>query len=687
VRVIRNWLVRGSLVAASVAAMTAASLTPTLSRASAQDGGDPPPTPTAQTRFVYASSSSGDDANEGLSPMEPKQSLAAAAGLLRSNSSDWLLLKRGDEWNEGLAGLIPNGASEQTPIVITAYGDGADPRVMPGDASTARPGSNNTRSYGVEFAEDAPPPPPTGDAPTLTPGDGWTGPTEQPPAVGNPGDPGYDAKAIARWDVVPYQTFDGVFEIGVVAFHMNGIDRVEFSVEGGPWVAVEEMTLNPRTDVVEYWAKLDASLFAEDGPIEVRAIAWPEVGEPRVLAGHNMSVGNGEYSLPLNANAGGTFGAGEVYVDAVHGDDATADGSQANPFRTIYAAMKVNGAVNIDGLDVLLQPGTYLFDGRAHPRPTTQHAWLTIRPAPGVERSEVLLTSGRFRVKQVAAHNVTLDLTDGGEIGKFSQLDPHLWLHDVVALGPGLAEGTTVARSSGFVGLYYTDTSISDFQDAARGTNICRNVNVATIGADAFTDSRLVVNCSASGIGHSPPGSGIHADVYQFSGGTTRDNTIVYGMTATDVNAQGIFMADLDRIDNSAFVNILIDAVTHKSQWRNSDGNHFLLWHVAVRGQPFNWDPGVLENLSVVGSIWEKVEGADISSISPGFDHNHFVDSSSFSAQVYGSDATTGPIAPGGGILQSRVTNRVAEVDIENQPREIPAALGPHEDGILPGVD
>ena len=174
-RVIRNWLVRGSLVAASVAAMTAASLTPTLSRASAQDGGDPPPMPTAQTRFVYASISSGDDANEGLSPMEPKQSLAAAAGLLRPNSSDWLLLKRGDEWNEGLAGLVPNGASEQTPLVITAYGDGADPRVMPGDASTARPGSNNTRSYGVEFAENEDDPEePLGRGIGAVGPDGWT---------------------------------------------------------------------------------------------------------------------------------------------------------------------------------------------------------------------------------------------------------------------------------------------------------------------------------------------------------------------------------------------------------------------------------------------------------------------------------------------------------------------------------
>ena len=86
-------------------------------------------------------------------------------------------------------------------------------------------------------------------------GSGFTGPTLEPGPVGTPGEEGYDAKAISRWDVVPYQVFGGTFEIGVVAFHMIGIDRVEFSVEGGPWQAVNEMALNPRTGIKEYWTQ------------------------------------------------------------------------------------------------------------------------------------------------------------------------------------------------------------------------------------------------------------------------------------------------------------------------------------------------------------------------------------------------------------------------------------------------
>src|SRR4029079_500806 len=106
----------------------------------------------------------------------------------------------------------------------------------------------------------------------VRPGTGFTGATPQPLAVGDPSPAGYDAKAVARWDVVPYQTFAGDFNVGVVAFHMNGIDRVEFSVDGGSWTAVSAMTLNPQVNVVEYWATLRAGSFAQDGQIELRAI-------------------------------------------------------------------------------------------------------------------------------------------------------------------------------------------------------------------------------------------------------------------------------------------------------------------------------------------------------------------------------------------------------------------------------
>ena len=35
---------------------------------------------------------------------------------------------------------------------------------------------------------------------------------------------------MAYFDVVPQQDVEGVFELGVVAYHLEGIDRVEFKV-------------------------------------------------------------------------------------------------------------------------------------------------------------------------------------------------------------------------------------------------------------------------------------------------------------------------------------------------------------------------------------------------------------------------------------------------------------------------
>jgi hypothetical protein len=148
----------------------------------------------------------------------------------------------------------------------------------------------------------------------LKPGTGWTGPTPQPDPVGNPSAPGYDDKASARWNVGPSQTFDDTIHVGISASHPSGIDRVEFSVNGGDWVAVRRTTDNPQTDVYEYTATLRASSLSE-GAAEVRATAYPKVGVPRVLQG-SMNAGSADYSLIIQRNAQGIlpvpFPAGNV---------------------------------------------------------------------------------------------------------------------------------------------------------------------------------------------------------------------------------------------------------------------------------------------------------------------------------------------------------------------------------------
>jgi hypothetical protein len=86
--------------------------------------------PSADSRIVYVSSSQGNDANDGLSPQSPVRTLNRGYQLLRDGYPDWMLLKRGDVWNEGFNGSTgpywaKNGRSAAEPMRLSSYGPGA----------------------------------------------------------------------------------------------------------------------------------------------------------------------------------------------------------------------------------------------------------------------------------------------------------------------------------------------------------------------------------------------------------------------------------------------------------------------------------------------------------------------------------------------------------------------------------
>ncbi len=88
------------------------------------------------TRKLYVSSSSGNDANDGLSTGRPKRTIAAARELLRHGKPDWLLLRRGDVFEESLGQWKKSGRSERERMVVTGYGDEpARPLLRTGDRS------------------------------------------------------------------------------------------------------------------------------------------------------------------------------------------------------------------------------------------------------------------------------------------------------------------------------------------------------------------------------------------------------------------------------------------------------------------------------------------------------------------------------------------------------------------------
>lgn len=79
-------------------------------------------TPSSDTRTIHVSSSEGSDQNNGLSADAPVKSIAKGVSLLRNGSPDWLVLKRGDTFNDAFPTWVRSGRNAQEPIVITSYG-------------------------------------------------------------------------------------------------------------------------------------------------------------------------------------------------------------------------------------------------------------------------------------------------------------------------------------------------------------------------------------------------------------------------------------------------------------------------------------------------------------------------------------------------------------------------------------
>ncbi|GEM_PF-2090999 len=86
--------------------------------------------PSAETRFIFVSSSSGNNDNSGTLPDSPVKTLAYALSIVRDGKPDWVLLKKGDVWKESFGELNKSGPSADQPIVIASYGfSGTRPQV------------------------------------------------------------------------------------------------------------------------------------------------------------------------------------------------------------------------------------------------------------------------------------------------------------------------------------------------------------------------------------------------------------------------------------------------------------------------------------------------------------------------------------------------------------------------------
>ncbi|QKK07445.1 MAG: hypothetical protein HND58_04255 [Planctomycetota bacterium] len=422
----------------------------------------------------------------------------------------------------------------------------------------------------------------------LVPGDGWDGPTDDPDPVGNDSMPGWDAKAIARWDVVPYQTVSGNFEIGLLAFHMNGIERIDVSLEDGPWQSLREMHENPRTGIREYVAVIpgDTDTAISDGLVELRAIAYPEgAGTPRLLD-----------SLFLFVNNHGTLDGPIIYV-AKSGNDSTGDGSQNNPYATVRQALNVcgSGIDDYEGATIRIEEaGRYDVDQPAQPVRNTR--WITIEGADGLSRDDVVIAAGstadyvRPNTQRLRFTNVSIDFSDMYQMYKE---DPHQQWYDNCRWFYG--QGWTYTppaslcpvRNVGYGGLFVTDSGSTDSIYAFINCNLVRNSHVERISGDVFQNSLMVVGCSVDTVDGTVMSH--HSDLFQYFG--VYDNLIVYDINAASIKSTQNFFLDHANttFTNCAFVNISVQDVESDPPFSqlNSTQEHVLFFHVSNPGQRF----------------------------------------------------------------------------------------------------
>ena len=631
----------------------------------AQQAERPPFWHNAQSIYV---SPDGDDANTGVSEDKAVQTVERGISLLRNGQPDWLLLERGHNYTITQVVNQPAGTAPAMPMVIHAYGDleDATPQLNVGPNSDKFNQAQQFASH-IQIGEvtltglDNP-------FPILEPGNGWTGPTPQPDAVGTPGMPGYDAKAIARWDVVPYQTFDEKFHIGVVAFHMNGINRVEFSVNGGNWKPVYEMNLNPRTGVWEFVATLDASKF-NDGLVEVRARIYPRgAGEVRVLGGevdghHEGSIHfrNGIYSMFLNANSGSSLLIHEVYADARNGSDSDGDGSPGNPFRSASRALAQITADHgsSDGAVCYLMPGEYVWEGVSHPhKVSTRERWATITSAPGTDREQVIFVNNEpagMRTRLLRGHNITLN--GGGGPRTVTSKDTYFWLSNSAIAGSSRFEGGGIASGSGsWAGIYGTDLVASEIKSPFRSSTFVRNVRATGFSDTPFGSDTMVLNADVRDFTRNP--SGTHADIFHWfwQDDMDRENRIIYGLRVHKFPLLGFLMNPISggeqSIENVAIVNVHIskdESSVAASAW-GLDVNHLVISGLQLPDQTFRFNTHrhdtdgalTITNLSVTNSIFRKITGTSLPEDGT-FRNLHILDSQSFKAWVpIGVDITDG---------------------------------------------
>jgi|TARA_B110000908_G_scaffold172777_1_gene243124 hypothetical protein len=448
-------------------------------------------------------------------------------------------------------------------------------------------------------------------------------------------------QVIANWDVVPGQRIDAPFKAGVVAFHESGVD-LEFRINGGSIIEVEEPTFNDRTRVYEYWIEINPADYA-DGAVTLSATAQPEG------SGHTSRVlGN----LILYANANGSLTPGApIWVDG-GGSDTTGDGSEGAPYATIKKAIQ---SVNDGGIVYLKAGLNYKLSSMGGGAFTY---WTTVSAAPGLGPDEVQVagslsdnsTNGRYNYAGIKWQNVSL-FRDGGDSSiLYTEPNQRFWLDRVAVFDKGGRWDGGRIYNNNSLPPYITNSYLHDLTNTF-GT-FHRNNRLERIGSDTFrsADNLTVINVRIKTMDRGTTSA--HPDFFQlYLPNETTENIIFYNVESIDMGAQGIFGGDGIAKD-LAFVNVLLEKDPPDSNLLSQNAgswHHVLLWHVTIVDQTyifrgsandildFNIQNSVLHRLVI-----EDTGASELPDVNSIITRNHIRELSHNQSQAMGTLVTLG---------------------------------------------
>ena len=394
-------------------------------------------------------------------------------------------------------------------------------------------------------------------------------------------------KPVARWDTVPYQTFSGLINVGIVAFHPNGIDGVEFDVNGKA-TTVTAITYNRESMIDSYNFTLDARNY-QDGPIAITAKVFPTAGVLRELP-----------PLTLYANANRSLSVNGLWVSP-NGNDANA-GTRVAPFKTIEAATERA----TPGVWIYLAPGEYDFTPRQVGF-NQNDRWITIQPdLYGFHGKTIIRPRGnQLRVARLRLFGLSIRCTVGNDLDVNPDQQPGsaIWLDSCDVSSEGVEQPKEILQpvSISWGGQYYTATAFHDIEgNATVNADLISHCSFHNIRVTPMDQPGLVATVHADGVG-CPTNPNDHVDLIHwfsgYEGGATDANSIVTKLTAVNVNGQLLFSEGTGGI-----------AVTDSTLWSGSPGkpgqtafyshlgraavDNVLLLRTALPDQAFGFDDG-----------------------------------------------------------------------------------------------